>query len=62
MVDGPAASLNFSDTASVSGYAKEPVTWMVGKGLINGIDGRLMPTGKATRAQVATLFMRYSEL
>lgn len=62
VVDGSSASLNFSDAASVSGYAKEPVTWMVGKGLINGIDGKLMPRGKATRAQVATLFMRYSEL
>lgn len=62
VVEGPTAALSFSDADSVSKYAKEPVTWMVGKGLINGIDGKLMPRGKATRAQVATLFMRYSEL
>lgn len=62
VVEGPTAALNFSDADSVSKYAKEPVSWMVKKGLLKGTDGKLMPRGKATRAQVATLFMRYSEL
>lgn len=62
IIDGPAVALNFSDADSVAKYAKEPVSWMVKKGLLKGIDGKLMPADKASRAQVATLFMRYSEI
>ena len=54
----------FPDVADVSEYAVAPLTWAVGEGLITGIaqaDGTalLAPTGNATRAQIATILMRY---
>jgi hypothetical protein len=53
----------------VSGYAKEPVQWAVGTGLISGSDVTvngiaakdLNPRGNTTRAQVATILMRFCE-
>ena len=50
---------SFSDAASVSGYAQEPLEWAVAMGLINGSDGKLLPQGNATRAQVSAILMRY---
>lgn len=51
----------FPDASSVSEYAREAMLWAVNSGYINGIDGRLAPTETATRAQVATIFMRAFE-
>lgn len=51
----------FPDMNKISGYAKEAVLWTVGEGIINGSDGKLLPQGNATRAQVATILMRYIE-
>ncbi|MGM9554219.1 MAG: leucine-rich repeat protein [Faecousia sp.] len=51
----------FPDANRISGYAKEAVYWTVGEGIINGSDGKLLPQGNATRAQVATILMRYIE-
>ena len=54
------SSLNsFSDHASVSGYAVTPLQWAVAEKLINGSAGKLMPTGNATRAQVAAILHRF---
>ncbi|MBR3559910.1 MAG: S-layer homology domain-containing protein [Oscillospiraceae bacterium] len=52
--------LNYSDAESISDWAYEPMCWMTMNGVINGIDGNLVPAGNATRAQVATMLMRYS--
>ena len=53
-------TLNFSDAGSVSDYAKDAMLWATQNGIINGkTDGRLDPTGLATRAQVATMIARY---
>lgn len=50
----------FSDAGSVSDYAVEPLRWAVGVGLISGMgDGTIAPQGRASRAQVATILMRY---
>ena len=54
--------LDYPDAASVSEWADEAMHWMVMQGVINGIDGALVPQGSATRAQIATMFMRYAEL
>ncbi len=64
MVKGPAtADLNvFADANSVSSYAVEAMQWAVSTGLIGGMDGKLNPQGSATRAQVATMLMRFAEL
>lgn len=56
------ASLNgFSDAAKVSTYAKAPLSWAFAEKLVNGSEGRLLPTGNATRAQVAAILHRFVE-
>ena len=55
------ADLNFPDSFLTDDYAVEPLRWAVGEGLINGSDGRLLPRGSATRAQVAAILMRFIE-
>ena len=64
MVKAPAtADLSaFADAGSVSSYAVEAMQWAVSTGLMNGMDGKLAPQGSATRAQVATMLMRFAEL
>lgn len=58
--DGSLSS--FGDSASVNGYAVEALRWAVGEGLISGTDaGLLAPQSNATRAQVATILMRFVE-
>ena len=55
----------FVDEKDVMDYAAEPMTWAVGAGLIRGnvIDGVIVlnPLGDTTRAQMATVLMRYIE-
>lgn len=52
----------FTDCSAISAYAQEAVTWAVGMGLVSGMgDGTVAPAGSATRAQVATILMRYLE-
>lgn len=52
----------FTDQAAISGYAQGAMTWAVGMGLVSGMgDGTVAPAGSATRAQVATILMRYLE-
>lgn len=56
------AGLNgFSDAAKVSTYAKAPLSWAVAEKLVNGSEGKLLPTGNATRAQVAAILHRFVE-
>ncbi len=53
----------FSDKDSVSSYASDAMKWAVSEGLITGVtDTELVPGGNATRAQVATILMRYCEM
>lgn len=63
---GNAASLaDYPDAGSVSAYARDAMAWAVGNGLIGGLPhGKtdyLEPGGSATRAQVATILMRYEQ-
>lgn len=51
----------FTDHASVSGYAAVSLEWAVAEKLVNGSAGKLMPTGNATRAQVAAILHRFVE-
>ena len=51
----------FTDHASVSGYAAASLEWAVSEKLVNGSAGKLMPTGNATRAQVAAILHRFVE-
>ena len=52
--------ISFEDHASVSGYAVSAMQWAVGLGLINGTDGKLLPTGTATRCQFAAILNRFT--
>ena len=51
--------LDYPDANNVSEWANEAMHWMIMKGIINGMGGRLKPQSSATRAQTATMFMRY---
>ena len=51
--------LDFPDAGDVSDWAMEAMSWMVMQGVINGKDGFLTPGGNATRAEAATMLMRY---
>ena len=57
------ADLNgFADANTVSTYATDAMRWAVANGLIQGSNSKLNPKGSATRAQVATILMRFMEL
>lgn len=59
--DGSAIG-RFTDSGKVNSYAVEAMNWAVGTGLFGGMgDGTLAPQGSATRAQVATILMRFVE-
>lgn len=49
----------FSDASNVSSWATEVMQWAVGEGIIQGSNGSLNPQGIATRAEVATMLMRF---
>jgi len=51
----------FPDRAKVSGYATDAIAWTVAEKIIGGSDGKLLPQGNATRAQVSTILMRFIE-
>ena len=54
--------LSFPDADNVSEYAYEPLCWMTMHKVIQGMDdGTLAPRDNATRAQIATMFMRFAE-
>ena len=52
----------YADFEQISDYAVEAMTWAVNTGLISGTSTTtLSPQGPATRAQVATILMRFLE-
>ena len=52
----------FSDGDQVSGWARGPMVWANGSGLINGKSGGVLdPQGHATRAEAAAILMRFCE-
>lgn len=52
----------YADGTQVSAYAQSSMQWANGAGLITGTDTNLLlPTGSATRAQVASILMRFLE-
>ena len=53
----------FTDADQIQDYAREAMAWAVTVGLFEGnADGALNPRGNATRAEVATLIMRFAEM
>jgi len=56
---GADAALNFSDSANISGWAKEEVQFVVHLGIMNGrTKTRFVPQDQATRAEAATVIKR----
>ena len=54
--------LSYSDFAEISEYAIPAIQWATGSGLMRGVtDSELSPHGTATRAQIATMMMRFIE-
>lgn len=53
---------NYTDAGTVSSYAQQAMAWCVEQGIIGGTTTTtLSPQGEATRAQVATILMRFIE-
>ena len=52
-------TLAFEDKESIAQYAAEAVASLSEKGIINGINGRFMPTENATRAQMAKMLAAF---
>ena len=54
--------LSYADATNVSEYAIPAMQWACGSGVITGIsEATLVPLGEATRAQAATMLMRFCE-
>ena len=51
----------YPDAGNVSDWAREAMQWAVGSGILTGKDGgtRLDPAGSASRAECATIIMRF---
>lgn len=60
-VDSSAELTNYPDASEVSMFAREAMEWTVAEGIITGKeDGRILdPQSYATRAECATIIMRY---
>lgn len=59
---GGMAVREFSDYVNISDYARPAMAWAVNAGIMGGMDdGTLMPQGKATRAEAATMLMNFCE-
>ena len=58
-VKGVCDLTEFADHKAVSDFAREPMAWAVDTGILTGMDGLLNPKGDATRAQIATMLLRY---
>ena len=59
----PRADLSgFPDAGDILPYAQEAMAWAVAEGLLQGFeDDTLRPQGNATRAQIATILMRFCQ-
>ena len=54
-------NMSFDDAFDVSGYAVPAMQWACGAGVMQGANGKLLPTAEATRAQTAALLHRFCE-
>ncbi len=51
--------MDYPDASDISRWADEAMRWCVTCEIINGKDGKLVPGGNASRAEAATMLMRY---
>lgn len=52
---------SYTDAAQLGAYALEAMEWATGSSLISGSNGALAPQSSATRAEAATILMRFLE-
>ena len=52
----------YADASNVSNWAVDAMRWATGEGLIQGSNNTIRPQSNATRAEVATILMRFCEL
>ena len=53
---------DFPDAGDIQSYATQALSWAVAEGLLQGFeDDSLRPQGNATRAQIATILMRFCQ-
>lgn len=58
----PGSLAGYPDAASVSSWAADAMRWAVSRGIVEGGDGGMLsPASPITRAQAATILMRYVE-
>ena len=61
-VTAPGSLAGYTDAPQISAYAADAMGWANAAGLITGNTGTtLNPRGNATRAEVATILMRFCE-
>ena len=54
--------LSYTDAMEISEYAVPAMQWACGAGIIGGVTAStLLPERTATRAQVATMLMRFAD-
>ena len=56
------STLDFTDADRVSSWAREAVNWACEAGILQGSDNQLRPGATATRAEVASILMRFTDL
>lgn len=54
--------VGFADSDEVSSWAADAMSWAIENGIISGEGNNLNPKGYATRAQVATMLMRFMNI
>ena len=59
ITQGGMAIREFADYNSISDYALPGLGWAVNTALMKGSNNQLMPTNRATRAEIATIIMRF---
>ena len=61
-VSASADLAGYPDGEEIQAYAREAMAWAVAENIIQGMeDDTLKPAGNASRAQIATIFMRFCE-
>lgn len=61
-VTASASLSTFTDSTSVSAWAQPAMQWAVAEGYISGMgNGQIAPQGTATRAEIASVIMRFME-
>ena len=51
--------LSYSDAFTITQYAIPAMQWACGSGMVQGSNNALLPKGSTTRAQMATMMMRF---